>query len=89
MLCGAYDKLETTSLTLPEGVTVTRLPEPVDVENKLGRYTATYAQDGRTIDVERRLVLESTGGLCAPEDYAALRELGQAVGRDLRAQILY
>lgn len=89
MVCGAYDKRELTTMTLPDGVEVTRLPEPVGVENTLGRYTAAYTRDGRRLEVERRLVLDTNGGLCAPEDYPALRELGQAVGRDQRAQILY
>jgi transglutaminase-like putative cysteine protease len=89
MLCLGGEKVETTSLTLADNVKVTQLPRPVNVENKYGSYRATYEQDGQTINVERRLVVKMPGGLCKPEMYPQIRELGQSIGRDLRAQILY
>ena len=89
MLCLGGEKVETTSLTLPDNVKVTLLPRPVNVQNKYGSYRATYEQNGQTIKVERRLVVEMPRGLCTPEMYPQIRELGQSIGRDLRAQILY
>ncbi len=84
-----YEKVEITSVTMPDSVKVTQLPRSVSVQNKYGSYKATYKQDGQTIKVERRLSVETPRGLCPPEEYPLIRELGQAIGRDTRAQILY
>jgi transglutaminase-like putative cysteine protease len=87
--CSGYEKGEITSVTLPDSVKITHLPKEVNVQNKYGCYKATYEQNGQTIKVERRLSVETPRGLCPPEGYPLIRELGQAIGRDMRAQILY
>jgi transglutaminase-like putative cysteine protease len=89
MYCSGYEKVEITTLTLPDSVKVTQLPRPVNVQNEYGSYGATYEQNGQTIKVERRLSVETPRGLCPPEGYPLIRELGQVIGRDMRAQILY
>jgi transglutaminase-like putative cysteine protease len=89
MLCLGGEKVETTLLTLPDSVKVTQLPRPVNVQNAYGSYSATYEQNGQTIKVERRLVVKMPRGLCTPEVYPQIGELGQSIGRDFRAQILY
>lgn len=89
MLCLGGEKVETTLLTLPDSVKVTQLPRPVNVQNAYGSYSATYEQNGQTIKVERRLVVKMPLGLCTPEVYPQIGEIGQSIGRDLRAQILY
>jgi transglutaminase-like putative cysteine protease len=89
MLCLGGEKVETTLLTLPDSIKVTQLPRPVNVQNSYGSYGATYEQNGQTIKVERRLTVKMPRGLCTPEVYPQIRELGQSVGRDMRAQILY
>ena len=87
--CSGYEKVEITSLTLPDSVKVTQLPRSINVQNQYGSYRTTYEQNGQTIKVERRLSIETPRGLCTPEVYPQIRELGQSVGRDMRAQILY
>jgi len=87
--CSGYEKVEITSLTLPDSVKVTQLPKPVTVQNAYGSYMATYEQNGQTIKVERRLSVETPRGLCSPAGYPNIRELAQSIGRDMRAQILY
>ena len=89
MLCLGGEKVQTTLLTLPDSVKVTQLPRPVNVQNAYGSYSATYEQNGQTIKVERRLVVKMPLGLCTPEVYPQIGEIGQSIGRDLRAQILY
>lgn len=89
MYCSGYEKVEITTLTLPDSVKATQLPRPVNVQNKYGSYRATYEQNGQTIKVERRLSVETPRGLCPPEGYPLIRELGQVIGRDMRGQILY
>ncbi len=84
-----YEKVEITLLTLPDSVKVTQLPKDVLVRNQYGNYTATYKQNEQTIKVERRLSVKTPRGLCPQEKYPLIRELGQAIGRDMRAQVLY
>jgi hypothetical protein len=84
-----YAKAEITTVNLPDSVIITKLPKEVNVRNEYGSYRATYKQDGQTIKVERRLVIETPRGLCTPEVYPHIREIGQSIMRDMRAQILY
>ncbi|MBN2419960.1 MAG: DUF3857 domain-containing protein [Deltaproteobacteria bacterium] len=84
-----YEKTEITTLSLPETVKVMQLPKDVTINNQYGYYTAAYKQDGQTIRVERHLSVKTPRGLCPPEGYPLIRELGQTIGRDMRVQILY
>ncbi|NLD39600.1 MAG: DUF3857 domain-containing protein [Desulfatiglans sp.] len=84
-----YGKVEITTVALPEKIKVMQLPKDVSVQNQYGSYTATYKQDGQAIKVERRLSVKTPRGLCPPEGYPLMRDLGQAIGRDFRAQVLY
>ena len=84
-----YEKVEMTSVTVPDSVKITHLPKDVSVQNEYGKYTATYKQDQQTIKVERRLSVKAPRGLCSPEKYPLMRELGQAIGRDFRSQVSY
>ena len=84
-----YEKVERTSLTLPDTVKIMQLPKDVTIENKYGSYSAIYKQDGQTIDIERRLSVKTPRGLCPPEGYPLIRELGLAIGRDMRSQVLF
>jgi transglutaminase-like putative cysteine protease len=87
--CAPYDKTETTTVAFPDGTEPKQVPAAVKVENRLGSFEAEYSRDGRSVTVKRRLVLRPPRPLCGPEEYQDIRALGEAVGRDLRAQILY
>ncbi len=84
-----YGKVEITTVTLPDKIKIMQLPKDVSVENQYGNYTSTYKQDGQTIKVERRLSVKTPRGLCPPEGYPLIRDIGQAIGRDFKAQVLY
>ncbi len=84
-----YEKVEITSVTVPDSVKITHLPKNVTVQNEYGKYTATYKRDAQTIKVERHLTVKTPRGLCSPEKYPLIRELGQAIGRDFRAQVTF
>lgn len=79
---------EDTTLRLPAGVAVLALPRPVRIETPLGRYEATYSQEGGAIRVRRVLSLRSATPVIEPARYPQLWTLVRAVSRDLRAQIL-
>jgi transglutaminase-like putative cysteine protease len=81
--------VETTVLTLPEGVNVTHLPTPLDVASKLGAYRSSYTASGRDITVTRDLTIVVPGVLLQPDDYVELRKMALQVQRDLHSQITY
>ena len=89
MYCSGYTKIEITSVTLPDGVKITLMPKDTNFSNKYGSYSATYTLDGQTLKRERKLTVMTPRGLCTPDIYPDIRELGQTIMQDLRKQILY
>lgn len=89
MVYSRYTKTETTRITFPKGVEITQIPKDVYVSNKYGSYTAKYTQDGQTVSVERYIYSQTPKGLCTPDIYPTVKEIGEAVMRDMRSQILY
>ncbi|WP_322011621.1 DUF3857 domain-containing transglutaminase family protein [Paraburkholderia sp. J12] len=85
----SHHLVETTVLTLPEGVDVTHLPKPLDIASKFGTYRSRYTASGREITVTRDLLIVVPGVLLQPNDYAELRTMALQVQRDLHSQIIY
>ena len=85
---GGY-KEEITTLSFPDSVKITTLPKPVVKENALGKYTSSYAMEGSIITVTRTLEEKFVKSTLSPEEFPLYRELGEAVVRDLRSQILF
>ena len=80
---------ETSIITFPAGVSIPRLPAPVDFESSFGTYSASYQADGSTVTVVRDLQLKPAGPLITPAYYAEFRKMARAVKRDMRAQLVY
>jgi transglutaminase-like putative cysteine protease len=80
---------EVTRTKLPGGMKVTAIPKPVKLTAPFGAYEASYEQAGDTIVATRTLALDYRKPTCTPEEYTALRSFAQAVGQDLRGQIVY
>ena len=89
MYSSGYTKIEITSVTLPDGIKITLMPKNTNYSNKYGSYSATYTLDGQTLKRERKLTVMTPRGLCTPDIYPDIRELGQTIMQDLRKQILY
>jgi hypothetical protein len=81
--------IETTVITLPEGVAVAHLPKAVNIASPFGDYLSSYVSDGRHITVRRDLSISNPGVLVQPSQYPALRKMALAVQRDLRSQLVY
>ncbi|WP_240162758.1 DUF3857 domain-containing protein [Paraburkholderia sp. Cy-641] len=80
---------ETTTITLPEGITVPRLPRPAEIRSPLGTYTSSYQTDGRTVTITRNLDISLPTALIEPAQYPAFQQFGRAVRRDLRTVLVY
>jgi hypothetical protein len=80
---------EVLTLHLPTGFTPTALPRGTAIDWVHGSYRSTVKLEGSTLTITRQLELSPPGPLLLPQDYAAFRTFGQAVMRDLRAQVVY
>jgi transglutaminase-like putative cysteine protease len=83
LVAAPRDEQWTSTIAVPPGFAVTRLPENVALRNDAGFYAATYERTGRDVRVVRRLVLARP--VYPPEQYAALEALIYAALTDARA----
>ncbi|RDU97732.1 DUF3857 domain-containing protein [Trinickia dinghuensis] len=81
--------VETTILTLPDGVKPTSLPLSVDIASPLGAYRSSYAFHDGVVTVIRDLTISHPGVLVQPDQYPALRKMALAVQRDFHSRITY
>jgi transglutaminase-like putative cysteine protease len=89
VLCGASDNDERTSIQLASGMSVKFLPSGTHYKNALGSYASTYAQQGDTVSVQRRLIVDPGAATCSIQQYQMYQQLAAAVGHDLRSTIIY
>jgi len=57
--------------------------------NPIGGYVSSYTLQGRTVHAQRHLFTHPAGAVCSPAEYLQLRGLSFAIGRDLRAAVVY
>ncbi len=90
MLCPAAGRRsEVAHVKLAPGMKTTHLPEGVKLTTKYGSYESKYEQVDDTLVASSTLTLEYPDAVCAPEDYADLRDFATAIGKDIRQQYLY
>ncbi len=75
-----------TTIEMPAGMSVARMPADVDLLTPVGRYTARYRQENGSINIWRNLVIERQ--VVAPESYPDLERLIYAPLVDARATIV-
>jgi hypothetical protein len=80
---------ENVTVKLPQEMAVTRVPAPVSLETPFGRYTSRTELNGRELTVQRQLLFDRSDIIVQPQDYPQLRNMGNAVMRDLRSQVMY
>ncbi len=80
---------ETITLQLPATFKPTALPSGVQRKWTHGSYESTVKTEGSTVTITRVLSLAMPGPLLLPQQYAEFQSFGQAVMRDLRAQLVY
>ncbi|POR49168.1 transglutaminase-like putative cysteine protease [Paraburkholderia eburnea] len=92
--CISGDFEEHARITLPAFARVTDLPRDLSRDTAASAasldYTAHYAfdRDARTVEVTRRLSAHFGRQMCAPEDFAQMREALLRMQRDAHAQIV-
>jgi Domain of Unknown Function with PDB structure (DUF3857)/Transglutaminase-like superfamily len=80
---------EITEIALPEALHIMALPRPTNFAFTFGSYQSSYEQTGQTITIKRTLQTRYPHAPCAAADYASIRQLVNAIERDLHTQILY
>ena len=86
MLADVADTGWETTIALPSGLSVARLPPDIELVTPAGRYTARYRAENGTIHAWRNLVIGRE--VIQPELYPALDRLIQAPVVDARAIIV-
>jgi transglutaminase-like putative cysteine protease len=84
-----YTKHEDYTLQLPKGLKVTSVPKNAVLKTAVGEYESTYTLQGQSLHVVRDMKTMLHSATCSPAQYAQVREFAQAIGKDLRAQVLY
>lgn len=80
---------EITTIELPAATKISSVPKPVAISSSFGTYASSYVVDGQKITVIRTLDLTLKKPYVAPDEYAELRRMGQAIKHDLASQIVY
>ncbi len=83
LLTSAGESVWVSTLVLPTGLTVARLPHDVTFANPVGHYTARYQRLGNEVKVTRRLTIAR--GLFAATEYEDVQQLIYAAVEDTRA----
>jgi hypothetical protein len=83
LLTAAGESEWNSTLVLPPGLVVARLPRDVTFENAAGRYTARYQRAGNEVLVTRHLLIAR--GLYEASEYDDVQALIYAAVEDTRA----
>lgn len=88
-VCGSDSHLETTEITFPDNVKVTKIPEGVTIETDSMSYKSSYQLNSKTLLVKRELTIENRKDACNPlQDVdAEQRDVLSGAKRDLLGQI--
>lgn len=87
-LCSAGANKIVMDLKFPPGDKIT-LPRGLNVSAAARTYVSSYSLRGNTVHIERQFTSRVPRQTCAASDYASLRQLQEAVLKDLRSEIRY
>ena len=76
-------------ITFPSNVKVTHIPAATHYKKGYIQYDASYALDGNTLSVKRRLMVERPSAVCQPEELQKWKDFYQVFIKDMRGQIFY
>ena len=76
-------------ITFPSNVKVTHIPAEVRYKKGYIQYDASYALEGNTVSVKRRLMVERPSAVCQPEELQKWKDFYQVFIKDMRGQIFY
>jgi hypothetical protein len=88
-VCRSQTMEEKYLLHLPRNVVLESVPNGVKYRDGPVIYESRYRRDGRSVSVERKLVIQRDSHVCDPKENDKLNALYAIVQRDLRSQIFY
>jgi transglutaminase-like putative cysteine protease len=87
-VCPAVDAEDATRFRLPAGTRILALPAATSLMSGGLYYKASYARQGRSVLVQRRLTFRHGRATCTPLEYRAMQPALDRILRDLRSQIV-
>ncbi len=88
-VCSSARSVEEYEITLPAGMRVLGVPDPVAINTTLLGYEASYQLDGKRLSVRRVIEDRTPPGLCTPAQSKEFRDAAQVVLKDVRQQLLF
>lgn len=87
--CHGFSTVETLQIELPAGMTLMSVPDAARLRGELVDYTATYAQKGKVVTVQRSVQDKTAHGICPPDVMREFNKQILPIGENLRTQVLY
>jgi hypothetical protein len=89
-VCRNIELHERAQITLPSNFRVLDVPEPAQTQDRFLEFRSQYTFDPQTnmITVSRDGSTHFDSDVCSPDEFAKMRPAMEAVGRDVRAQVI-
>ena len=89
-VCRNIELHERAQITLPPNFRVLDVPEPAQTQDRFLDFRSQYTFDAQTniIKVSRDGSTHFDSDVCSPEEFAQMRPAMEAVGRDVRAEVI-
>lgn len=87
--CVSRSFFETYSIEFPGNVTLDGVPSGTQFENRIVRYSSTFAAQGQVVEIARKVEINYPGSVCGPVETALWKSFHRVLQRDLRSQIFY
>ncbi|RDU97598.1 DUF3857 domain-containing transglutaminase family protein [Trinickia dinghuensis] len=87
--CGGTAVHEHYDVTLPASSRIIAIPPNVDSKNGVIHYTATYRQNGQSVEIDRVLERNFQTNVCGPDVLKQWFGTALEISTDLKRQILY
>jgi transglutaminase-like putative cysteine protease len=84
--CDALSWSEQLTVNWPEGKKALLVPKGVKISKPFGEYESSYKQNGRSLQVSRKLVWRVPGKVCTRQIANDLRDVAVAAARDFSAR---
>ena len=87
--CYSSNYINHIQIEFPPKVRITHIPENVNYNDGVDRYTAKYKLKGKVLEINRSLYTQHPAMTCGPDENEREKKFFPVFQRDMRAQIIY
>lgn len=89
MKCNSSNYINHIQIEFPPKVRITHIPENVNYNDGVVRYTAKYKLKGKVLEVNRSIYTQHPARVCSPDENERVKKFFPVFQRDMRAQVIY